>query len=219
MLRQARMPGRWRTIAAALGALFVAGAATATVAVRGGGPDLRIALRQAPPFSTPAPEAVGPLPAPSPPQAYPALAPPAPPAVAGAAPLPPRSSAGTPGPGAAPVVPPAAARRTAGSPPHPAVVIPPVPPLLSSVGRTAAGTVAALPRPVASVLRAPIPGGRLQSTVRAVHATELPDHGTVGGAARISGMPMVATAMRTAMAWGLASAWHGVVPDGWPVRG
>jgi hypothetical protein len=87
------------------------------------------------------------------------------------------------------------------------------------VGRTAAGTVAALPRPVASVLRAPSPGGRLQSTVRAVHATELPDRGTVRGAALISGMPMVATAMRTAMAWGFASAWHGVVPDGWPVRG
>lgn len=223
MLRQARVPGRWRTIAAALGALFIAGAATATVAVRGGGSDLRIALRQAPPFSTPAPALVGPLPAPPPPQAYPALAPPAPPAVAGAAPFPPRSSAGTPGPGAVPVVRPVAARGIAGSPPQPPAVILPVPPLLSGVGRTAdgtvlrpvTGTVAALPRPVTSVLRAarPEPAGR------AVHVLRVPGQGALRGEAGSSGMPMVATAMRTAMAWGLGAAWRQVVPDGWPVRG
>jgi hypothetical protein len=225
MFRQARVPARWRTITAALGALFIAGAATATVAVRGGGPDLRIALRQAPPFSTPAPAAVGSVPAPSPPRAYPALAPPAPPAVAGAAPFPPRSSAGTPGPGAVPVPP--AARGPAGSQPHPPAVIPAVPPLLSSVGRTAAGTVlhpvtgtvATVPRPVTSVLRAPSPGGRLEPTVRAVYVLEVPDQGTARGEAPSSGMPTVATAMRTAMAWGLGSAWHEVVLDGWPVRG
>jgi hypothetical protein len=223
MLRQARVPGRWRMIAAALGALFIAGAATATVAVRGGGPDLRIALRQAPPFSTPAPADVGPLPAPSPAQAYPALAPPAPPAVAGAAPFPPRSSAGTPGPGAAPVV----ARVAAGSPPHLPAVILPVPPLLSGVGSTGAGavlrpvtgTVAALPRPVTSVLRAPSPDGRREATVRTVRAVSVPDQGTVRGGAPSFGMPMVATAMRIAMAWGLGSDRHRMVLDGWPVRG
>jgi hypothetical protein len=223
MLRQARVPGRWRTITAALGALFIAGAATATVAVRGGGPDLRTALRQAPPFSTPAPVVVGPLPAPSPPRAYPALAPPAPPAVAGAAPFPPRSSAGTPGPGAAPVARPVAARVTAGSPPHLPAVIAPIPPLLSeavttgagTVLRPASGTVAALPRPVTSVLRVPSPGGRREPTARAV---SVPGQDTVRGGAPSLGMPM-ATAMRAAMAWGPGSGWHQVVLDGWPVRG
>lgn len=223
MLRQARVPGRWRMITAALGALFVAAAATATVAVRGGGADLRIALRQAPPFSTPAPAVVGPLPAQSPPQAYPALAPSAPPAVAGAAPFPPRSSAGTPGPGAAAVVRPVAARVAAGSPPHLPAVIAPIPPLLSGVGSTAAGTVlrpvtgtvAALPRPVDAVLRATSQGGRREPTARTVY---VPGQGAVRGGALSLGMPMAATAMRTAMAWGLGSDWHQVVLDGWPVR-
>jgi hypothetical protein len=228
MLRQARTPGRWRTMAAALGALFIAGTATATVAVRGGGSDLRIALRQAPPFSTPAPAVVGPLPATSPSQAYPALAPPAPPPVAGAAPFPPRSSAGTPGPGAVPVVRSAGGRGPAGSPPRPPAVILPIPPLLASVGRTAdgtvlhpaTGTVAALHRPVTAVLRAPSPGaGRPEPTAGAVQVPEAPDRHIVWAGALSSGMPMVAGAMRTAMAWGLGSAWHQVALDGWPVRG
>jgi hypothetical protein len=228
MARQARVPGRWRTITAALGALSIAGAAIVTVAVRGGAPDLRIALRQAPPFSTPAPAIVGSPPAPSPPQAYPALAPPASPADAGAPPFPPRSSAGTPGAGPrAAAVSAAAAGGPGGPQPPPLPAIPLVPPLLSSVGTTATGsvlhpvtgTLTTLSRPVASALRARSPGDRPEPTARAVLVLEMPDHGPGRGGARNSGMPLMTTAMWTATAWGLGAAWQEVVRDGWPVPG
>jgi hypothetical protein len=219
MAGQARVPGRWQTITAALGALFIAGAAVVTVAVRGGAPDLRVALRQAPPFSTPAPAIAGSPPAPSPPQAYPALAPPAPPAE----PLPPRSSARTPGPGPRPAaVSPAAAGGPGGPQPHGLPAIPLVPPLLSSVGTTTTGTVldpvtgtvTTLSRPVVSGLRARSPGDRPEPTVPAVLVLAVPDQWPGRGGAMGGGMPLMATAMRTAMARGLGAAWQEVVRDG-----
>jgi hypothetical protein len=97
--------------------------------------------------------------------------------------------------------------------------------VLSSAGSTAAGTVlhpvtgtvTTLPRPVTSVLRARSADDRLEPTVRAVFVLGVPHPGTVWGGAMSSGMPLVATAMRTATARG--PAWQEVVPDGWPAPG
>jgi hypothetical protein len=88
------------------------------------------------------------------------------------------------------------------------------------VGTTATGTVlhpvtgtVTLSRPVVSGLRARSPGDR------PVLVLAVPDQWPGRGGAMNGGMPLMATAMRTAMARGFGAAWQEVVRDGWPVPG